>query len=380
MASTMPEELKLKEVDPDAKKMKAHVLQMIKKYTMAKKLELSTGFGDLKDMTKVKGKIVLFTKIAIDQLLEICRVFKILDTKLGERHANSISAIMGIIRKGLRGAEMLLDGEGEISSGSNTPVSSATQSRLEERSKDTQSCLKERSKHTQSCLDKRNVDRNSYGIVEVDDAIDNSADKSKDLDSSPDLEIKVTPQKKAQSKTTKVNIPMSLERASFATKVSGVKKGTGRHILQESQVGELTSRAPRKLGVLLVVQKGSKGRLDLKAAGKRIHTKSDSDEKEEPDDDEAGHQRMGTKKKKSAQRIEIAKLKWNAKMLEHSPIEREKNRALKQQELEIQKAWMMMEKAQFVLTHGMTPEDFFEKLKSGNFIPTPKVNACNEWY
>ncbi|KAF8418349.1 hypothetical protein EV426DRAFT_325236 [Tirmania nivea] len=113
---------------------------MIKKYTAAKKLELSTGFGDLEDMTKVKGKMVPFTKTAMGQLLEICRVFKILDAKLGERHANSISAMMGIIGKGLRGADMLLDGEGGVSSRSDTPASGATQSRLGERSGDGNSC------------------------------------------------------------------------------------------------------------------------------------------------------------------------------------------------------------------------------------------------
>ncbi|RPB22607.1 hypothetical protein L211DRAFT_850623 [Terfezia boudieri ATCC MYA-4762] len=247
------EELKLKEVDPDTKKMKAHVLQMIKKYTTAKKLELSTEFGNLKDITKVKGKIVSFTKTTMDQLLEIYRVSKILDTKLRERYMNSISAIIEIIRKGLREAEMLLDREEE------------------------------------------------------------------DLDSSPDLESEVSLQKKAQSKA---NVPISLERA---TKVSGIKKEKGRDTPQESQVAELTPGAPWKLGV-----PGSKGYLDLKAAGKRIHAESDSDEKEEEPDDEASHQRKGTKKKKSGtsklgledlvniyrednkvevQRIETAKLK-----------------------------------------------------------------------
>ncbi|KAF8418745.1 hypothetical protein EV426DRAFT_720468 [Tirmania nivea] len=125
------EELKLKELDPDAKKMKAHVLQMIKKYTAAKKLELSTGFGDLEDMTKVKGKC---NGPVVGDLPVV--VFKILDAKLGERHANSISATMGIVGKGLRGADMLLDGEGGVSSRSDTPASCATQSRLEERSGD----------------------------------------------------------------------------------------------------------------------------------------------------------------------------------------------------------------------------------------------------
>ncbi|KAF8415973.1 hypothetical protein EV426DRAFT_646436 [Tirmania nivea] len=167
----------------------------------------------------------------------------------------------------------------------------------------------------------------------------------------------------------------------------GPKIDLYRHWVEELKlkelIAELSLRAPRKLGVPVV---------------------SDSDEKEEPDDNEAGRQKKGTKKKKSgtklgledlvnawgednkvkAYRIETAKLKWSAKMLEYSPTEREKDRAR-----------MMMEKAQFVLTHRITPEDFFEKLKSGNFVPiatgttfvkktpapapapapTPKVNA-----
>ncbi|RPB23609.1 hypothetical protein L211DRAFT_849599 [Terfezia boudieri ATCC MYA-4762] len=159
-----------------------------------------------------------------------------------------------------------------------------------------------------------------------------------------------------------------------------------------SQVTELTPRAPRKLGVPLVIRKGNKGRLDLKAAGKRTRAESDSDEKEEPlaDDDEAERQKKGTKRKKSgstklglkdligawgednkveAHRIETAKLKWSAKMLEYCPTEREKDRALKQQELEIQQARMIMEKAQFVLTYGITAEDFFKKFKDRTSMP-----------
>lgn len=86
--------------------------QMLKKYSQAKRLELSTGFGDTEDIIKVKGKVTAVVKTATEQLIDICQVFKILDARLGERHANSISATMGIAGNGLRGAGLLLQGEG----------------------------------------------------------------------------------------------------------------------------------------------------------------------------------------------------------------------------------------------------------------------------
>ncbi|RPB28779.1 hypothetical protein L211DRAFT_844858 [Terfezia boudieri ATCC MYA-4762] len=295
-------ELKLKELDPDAKKMKVHVLQIIKKYTTAKRLELSTGFGDLESMTK---------------LLEICRVFKILDTKLGERHANSISATMGIVGKGLRGADMLLDGKGGISSGSDTPASSTTQSRLE----------------------KRSGDLNSYSTVEVDDAMDNSVNKDEVEESDTFLWDQSLIRNSLQDSDSPLN------------KVSGVKKAAGtKDTLQGSQVTELTPRAPRKLGVSIMVRKGNKGRLDLKAAEKRTRAELNSDKKEEPDDDKAERQKKCTKRKKSGStKLGLEDLigAWG----------------------EDNKARMMMEKVQFVLTYRITLEDFFKKFKDGTSVP-----------
>ena len=78
-------------MDEKGERTKAQVHQLLKKYKNAKEMQMKTGFGDTTKITIMKGKEVETIWTVKQQILDICPLYDILDSFLGDAYRDSIS-------------------------------------------------------------------------------------------------------------------------------------------------------------------------------------------------------------------------------------------------------------------------------------------------
>ena len=97
-------ELGIRLKDEKGEKTKAHVHQLLKKYKDAKELQLKTGWGDTTKITIVKGKEVETPWTERQQILDICPLYDIFDSFLGNAYKDPVNMKdVGVSETGLHG-------------------------------------------------------------------------------------------------------------------------------------------------------------------------------------------------------------------------------------------------------------------------------------